>query len=145
LVAGPLPRLLPLDPALFPDAVQVQRARTLGVDAAGEAVVAWDVVYDSLPCLADLHEAGERGTSRGAGRGGAAGGVFGQPVEEVRGAIYFPPLPAGGLPDIRKRDRLLFGVWPDGTPRYVDVGGAFDPGHPGGIVLEVVGSLRKPG
>jgi hypothetical protein len=144
-VSGPLPRFLPLDPALFPDVVQVQRARTLGVDAAGEAVVTWDVVYDSLPCLVDLHEAGERGTGRGAGGQRGAAGVFGQPVEEVRAAVYAPPLPAGGLPDIRKRDRLVYGMWQDGSTRYIDVTGAFDAGKPAGIVLEAVGTARKPG
>lgn len=143
----PLPRFLPLDPGLFPDAVMVERARTLGVDAAGEAVVTWDPVYGApLACLVDLHEAGERGTSRsgGAGRGGAAG-VFGQPTEEVRAAVYFPPIPAGGLPDIRKRDRLEYGTWQDGSVRYIDVTGAFDAGKPPGIVLEAVGTARKPG
>jgi hypothetical protein len=144
----PLPRFLALDPGLFPDAVTVERARTLGVDAAGEAVVTWDPVYGApLACLVDLHEAGERGTSRsgGAGRGGAAGGVFGQPTEEIRAAVYFPPLPAGGLPDVRKRDRLVYGTWQDGSVRYIDVTGAFDAGKPAGIVLEAVGTARKPG
>jgi hypothetical protein len=146
-VLRPLPRFLPLDPGLFPDTVMVERARTLGVDAAGEAVVTWDPVYGApLVCLVDLHEAGERGTGRGAGgaRGGA-GGVFGQPTEEVRAAVYFPPIPAGGLPDIRKRDRLVYGTWQDGSVRYIDVTGAFDAGLPRGIVLEAVGTARKPG
>jgi hypothetical protein len=147
-VLRPLPRFLPLDPGLFPDAVTVERARTLGVDAAGEAVVTWEPVYGApLAALVDLHEAGERGTGRGAGgaRGGAAAGVFGQPTEEVRAAVYFPPLPSGGLPDIRKRDRLVYGVWQDGSVRYIDVTGAFDAGKPAGVVLEAVGTARKPG
>jgi hypothetical protein len=148
-VPGPLPRfILPLDENMFPDRIdRIERPATAGTDASGIAVPAWTVLYTALPCLADLHEAGERGTGRGAGgaRGGAAAGVFGQPVEEMRAAFYVPALPGGGLPDVRKEDRIAFGTWPDGSTRYVDVAGAFDAGHPPGIVQEIIGSLRKPG
>jgi hypothetical protein len=141
---GPLPRfILPLPRACFPDVVdRVERPATAGTDASGIAVPAWAVIYTNLPCLADLHEAGERGTGRGIGGGG---GVFGQPVEEVRAALYFPPLPNGKLPDIRKRDRILYGTWPGGEPKWIDVTGGFDAGKPAGLVWEVVGVLRKPG
>lgn len=138
---GPLPLwILPLDRNLFPQVVdRVERARTTGTDASGIAADEWDVLYTDLPCLADLHERGERGIQRGGG-GGHAGGVFGQPVEEVSGAFYFQ-----GTLDIRKRDRLAFGTWPDGQVRYIDVGGAFDATTGLGLVYEVVGSARKPG
>jgi hypothetical protein len=140
----PLPRfILPLDAGMFRDLIdQVERPTTAGTDASGVAVPSWGVIYTNLPCLADLHEAGERGTGRGIG-GGA--GVFGQPVEEVRSALYFPALPGGGLPDIRKRDRILYGTWPGGEPKWIDVSGGFDAGKPAGLIWEVVGVLRKPG
>jgi hypothetical protein len=140
----PLPRfILPLDAGLFPDLIdRVERPTTAGTDASGIAVPARAVLYTNLPCLADLHEAGERGTGRGIGGGG---GVFGQPVEEVRAALYFPALPGGGLPDIRKRDRILYGAWPGGEPKWIDVSGGFDAGKPAGLIWEVVGVLRKPG
>jgi hypothetical protein len=142
--AGPLPRfILPLPAACFPHTVdRVERPTTAGTDASGVAVPAWDVIYTDLKCLADLHMAGERGTGRGIG---GAGDVFGAPAEEVRGAFYFPALPGGGLPDVRRRDRILFGAWPGGVPRYIDVTGAFDAGLFQELVLEVVGVTRKPG
>jgi hypothetical protein len=141
----PLPRfILPLDPGLSPDVVAVERAVTLGTDASGELVMDFQPVvgYEALPCLVDLHAAGERGTGRGAG---GAPGVFGQAVEEVRAAVYFPALPGGGLPDIRERDRLVYGTWRDGTTRYIEVARAFDAGKPSGLILEAVGTSRKPG
>jgi hypothetical protein len=144
-VFGPLPRfILPLPRATFPDAVAVERAVTLGVDASGELVMDFQPVagYEALPCLVDLHAAGERGTGRGAG---GAPGVFGQVVEEVRAAVYFPALPGGGLPDIRERDRLVYGTWQDGTTRYIEVARAFDAGKPAGLILEAIGTARKPG
>jgi hypothetical protein len=141
----PLPRfILPLDMGLFPQVIdRVERARTTGTDASGVPADAWDVVYSNLPCLADLHERGERGIQRGGGGGG--GDVFGQPVEEVSGAFYVPQLPDGTLPEIRRRDRLVFGTWPTGETLYVDVGGAFDATAGRKLVLEVVGTARKPG
>jgi hypothetical protein len=144
----PLPRfILPLDRGLSPDVVAVERARTLGVDASGELVVGFEPVpgYEALRCLVDLHAAGERGTGRGAGGQGGGLGVFGQAVDEVRAAVYFPALPGGGLPDIRERDRLVYGTWQDGTTRYIEVARAFDAGKPAGLILEAVGAARKPG
>lgn len=135
----PLFDVLPLDMDLFPLRATVERQVTVGRDQSGMPVATWQTVYTDLPCMTDAHVRGER---MGAPR--AAPGIFEQKTIEYGYLVYFPPLPAGGVPDVRVQDRLTVGTWPDGTPRYIDVTTAIDE-LDAGVILQVTGVARKPG
>jgi hypothetical protein len=100
-----------------------ERQTAQGVDGSGAPVEAWANLLAGLPFPATvwLRPQGVE--------------TFGQAAQEYEGKVYIPPLTlpagaaawiqdnlAGTLPDLRIRDRLTYGVWPEnGQPRQLIV------------------------
>jgi hypothetical protein len=118
---------------LQPHRVDVQRMAQAGVDQSGMPVEGVSTVYTAVPCAVDLHTAGE-------------GHEWEQAGMDLTGFVYFgtrvgsPP----DVPDVRKGDRLLFGVWPGGQPRYLEVVDYLDE-LDAGVVGVCTIRARKPG
>ena len=125
--------ILPLDLDNFSSVAGVDRETVSGRDQSGLPVESWVSVYSNLPCLLDAHSQGEHTD-------------FEQRALDFRYLCYFPPLSQSGpgLPDIRIRDRLNVGTWPDGSTKYIDVIDVVDE-LDAGVILVVTGLARKPG
>jgi hypothetical protein len=118
---------------LQPAVVDVQRSTQAGVDASGMPVEGWQTVYAGVRAAVDIHTAG-------------AGEEWEQPGMDLTGYAYFGT-PVGfpkALPDIRKGDRLVFGTWPNGQTRYLDVTEYLDELE-AGVVGVCTFRTRKPG
>jgi hypothetical protein len=120
---------------LQPHVVDVQRSTQAGVDASGMPVEGqpWPTVYAGLKCAVDIHTAG-------------AGEEWEQPGMDLGGFVYFGT-PVGtppALPDIRKGDRLVFGTWPNGQTRHLDITEYLDELE-AGVVGVCTFRTRKPG
>lgn len=100
-----------------------ERQQAGGVDGSGAPVEGWTPLLSGLPfpCTVHLRPRGQE--------------TFGQLAQMYEGKVYIPPLRlpnganawiqdnlAGALPDLRIRDRLTWGVWPqNGKPRILMV------------------------
>jgi hypothetical protein len=76
--------------------VDVERPTAAGRDASGAQVSPYDPVYSDLPC-AHISQGAQDHPE------------FFQESIRRRHQFFFKPLPGGTLPDIRERDRLVFG------------------------------------
>jgi hypothetical protein len=122
--------------------VTVERGTSPGVDASGVPVESWATVYADLPALCEP----QPGQLRPRVTGTRGGGIesFGQEAIELRYSVYLGQLPSGDLPDVRAEDRLEFGAWKNGQPRYINVVSAVDE-EDAGVLLVLTGTARKPG
>jgi hypothetical protein len=122
--------------------VTVERGTSPGVDASGVPVESWATVYADLPALCEP----QPGQLRPRVTGTRGGGIesFGQEAVELRYTVYFGQLPTGELPDVRGEDRLVFGTWPGGAVRYINVLSPVDE-EDAGVLLVLTGTARKPG
>lgn len=114
-----------------------QRSTAIGNDQNGAPVEAWATIYTNLRCMVDLHMAGDPET-------------FGQRAVDLTAKVYFPQLsnaagnPSGALPDIRPRDRLVFGTWPDSSVCYLMEPKCLDE-LSSQVLLVLEAKARKPG
>lgn len=118
-------------PELMQSTVDVERQTAAGVDGSGAPVEVWTKIYSNLPCAVDPRPAGDPVT-------------FGKKSAEFNVPCYFSRQDDGTLPDIRDRDRLVFGKWPNGATRYLIVNEALDE-LGAGVVLVCSCSARAPG
>jgi hypothetical protein len=119
----------------FPDvAVTVERLVVGGRDQSGLPIETWKVIYSNLRCLVDPHTTGEQVEFEQ------------REIGRDRVLLYFPclTLATPGVPDIRPRDRINLGTWPDGTTEYVDVQSSIDELRMG-VMLVVTGTSKRPG
>jgi hypothetical protein len=123
-----------LTPIRFPDRATVERLVVAGRDASGLPVESFRVIARDLLCLVDPHTTGEQVEFEQ------------REIGRDRVLVYFPPLnlSVAGLPDIRPRDRLAIGTWPDGSTEYVDVQSSIDELRMG-VLLVVTGTSKRPG
>jgi hypothetical protein len=116
--------------------VSVYRESTTGRDTSGGPVEQWVKVYDDLPCL----------ITNGAGfmGGGKGGPAWEQVGENFTHRLYFGADPVGNLPQLGVRDRCLFGQWPGGQQRWLEISWVEDEME-AGIVLQANAAERAPG
>jgi hypothetical protein len=116
--------------------VDVYRETTAGRDTSGGPVESWVKVYSGLPCL----------ITNGSGfmGGGKGGPAWEQVGENFTHRVYFAADTNGELPRLGVRDRLLFGQWYNGQPRWLELNWVEDELE-AGIVLQANAVERAPG
>jgi hypothetical protein len=115
----------------------VERSQAAGRDTSGNPIEAWIQTYPSAkyPKLLrgfvnELHPHEVL--------------LYQQAGIEAQYEIYIDRFDDGTVPDIGIRDRIRWGMWPNGSPRYLRVTSAYNPlGE--NVLLEVTASARKPG
>jgi hypothetical protein len=130
---------LTVPPELLPHNIdRVERLSAAGRDGSGVEAATPVTVYTDLPALVD-----ERAGGGLSGISSGASGLFGQPAEDENVFVYLARQEDGTLPDIRKRDRLLFGTWPNGDPKYLLVNKIIDELE-ANVLIVLQCSARRP-
>jgi hypothetical protein len=111
--------------------LDVQRQIGAARDAQGAIVEQWQTVYSGLDGTAIV-------------RAGGKNEEFEQQVMTYPYDVYLRPLADGTMPDIRVGDRIPFGTWPGGVPRYIAVTDAINV-LDADVIVQVTGTSRRPG
>lgn len=124
-------------PLLLHQLDSVERSQAAGRDTSGNPVEAWTQTYPSSrypkPLRAFVNELHPREVF-----------LYQQAGIEAQYEIYIDRFDDGTVPDIGIRDRIRWGTWPNGAPKYLRVTSAYNP-LGANVLLEVTASAREPG